>query len=323
MLIDNNQELANALTLDAKLGVVVATRAPRVVNPTEAFQKIFLFNAQDTILQFLVNEAAQVIFTGTSQAQIQIFASTYLHFIHVLMMKSSLFGFLLLTTQQQSRNTFVHSFGHHHTNNLLSQRHIRFVSSSLLTMASEKQPQPFVASADPPQDLLQPFKAASFGDLDTLKRLATEEHISMKVVDPDLNGGGFDLLAFAALFGQLDVIKYLIEEHQLDPEKETAHGYKALHSAAVHGHVACIRYLIQEKNQNVNHAIPDGNTPLHFAAKWGFADAVKCLIDEFQANPVAKNNNGQTPYDVADGLWIAKDVSDHAAVRAVLESFQK
>lgn len=74
-------------------------------------------------------------------------------------------------------------------------------------------------------------------------------------------------------------------------------------------HVACessmpnlIRMLLQQPGATLELRDIEGNTPLHVACtsnKPNALDVVKMLVSEFEASVTTKNNQGQTPYDVA------------------------
>ena len=78
----------------------------------------------------------------------------------------------------------------------------------------------------------------------------------------------------------------------------SALGDTPLHEAAQSGNAASCERLIKA-GADVNATDPDyGLTPLHEAARKGYADIVHALLVG-GADPDAKNNNGQTPLDLA------------------------
>ena len=58
------------------------------------------------------------------------------------------------------------------------------------------------------------------------------------------------ILIEASREGQLDIIKYLIDEQCVDPSCRDEDGNTPLHIAALHGQLEVVRYLIAEKRCN-------------------------------------------------------------------------
>jgi hypothetical protein len=112
-----------------------------------------------------------------------------------------------------------------------------------------------------PGDALE--RAVAQGNLEeTRKRLGNARRINARQGE-----GGSTLLSTAALHGQLDIAKYLLE-----------------------------------RGAKVDATNNDGNTPLHVAAFLCRTEIVQLLLDK--GSPVTqKNNRGETPVDVVSGDW--------------------
>ena len=63
-----------------------------------------------------------------------------------------------------------------------------------------------------------------------------------------------------------------------DPHAKDAKGQNALHYAAAEGRDSVLKYLIDEKELDVNTANAAGYTPLHIAVKKGMDSSVQLLI---------------------------------------------
>ena len=80
-------------------------------------------------------------------------------------------------------------------------------------------------------------------------------------------------LMLAALRGQIELVKKLVERHA-DINKT---GWTPLHYAATGGHVPVIEYLL-DHSADIDAESPNGTTPLMMAAMYGSPEAVKHLI---------------------------------------------
>jgi ankyrin repeat protein len=133
--------------------------------------------------------------------------------------------------------------------------------------------------------------AAKSGNLDLVKYLIEEKGADFNAPDND----GKIALHFAARWAKLDVVKYLIEEKGADFNAPDNDGKIALHFAAESGELDLVKYLIEEKGADFNTPDNDGETPLHSAASWGTLDVVKYLIEEKGADFNALDKCGKTP----------------------------
>jgi ankyrin repeat protein len=78
---------------------------------------------------------------------------------------------------------------------------------------------------------------------------------------------GHTALSYAAMFGHLEIVKWLVEEKEMQATIKNDAGRTALHDVACCGQVKVLKYLIQEREVDVNIKGEDGSAPLHYAAK--------------------------------------------------------
>ena len=72
-------------------------------------------------------------------------------------------------------------------------------------------------------------------------------------------------LHFASQSGNLDVIKYFIDEQHIDPSCQDGNNDTPLHVAALSGQLVVVKYLITEKHCNPLCKGKASKTPLHNA----------------------------------------------------------
>ena len=99
---------------------------------------------------------------------------------------------------------------------------------------------------------------------------------------------------------QLDAIKYLCEDLKLNPEQRDGDGHTALQTAVLAGNLEIVKYLIEE--QHANTQVIDqrgGYTLLHLAVISGNLDVVQYIMDHTQVDPEAKDNQGRTAMELA------------------------
>ena len=108
---------------------------------------------------------------------------------------------------------------------------------------------------------------------------------------------GHFILMFSALRGYPELMKFLIEEKKLNPNKLTSDSDAPIHPAAWVGNLEVIKYLVK-KRADINLQDRIGNTPLHFAAQKGKIRVVKFLMEK-RALINKLNKKGKTPLDLA------------------------
>lgn len=95
-------------------------------------------------------------------------------------------------------------------------------------------------------------------------------------VEVDISVISLTLLHKASYLGNLEIVKYLVEQgsdinHIFDETLATP-----LHYAASNNKLDVVKYLI-EKGANVNHKDKDGNTPIEVAIRYGHTDTIEYL----------------------------------------------
>ena len=94
---------------------------------------------------------------------------------------------------------------------------------------------------------------------------------------------------------QLDAIKYLCEDLKLNPEQRDGDGHTALQTAVLAGNLEIVKYLIEE--QHANTQVIDqrgGYTLLHLAVISGNLDVVQYIMNHTQVDPEAKDKQNRT-----------------------------
>jgi hypothetical protein len=134
------------------------------------------------------------------------------------------------------------------------------------------------------------------GNLDVVKYLIEEKRADVKAFTlQDLLS--FDTpLHYACYGGNLDVVKYLVEEKGADMEKQNLYDETPFHYACWHENLDIVKYLV-EHGADMEAKNNDNDTALHIACR-GKLDLVKYLV-EHGADMGARRNCDETPIDIA------------------------
>lgn len=131
--------------------------------------------------------------------------------------------------------------------------------------------------------------AAVFGQVEMVKFLTLEEKCDHFARDSN----DMTTLHYAAQSGQVNIVKYLAEELKCDP---TIPG--VIHLAAQAGELKMVKYLVQEQTCNFE-TFYCGKMPIHYAARNGKVNVVKYFVEELKCDPMVTATDQNTPLDYA------------------------
>ena len=121
------------------------------------------------------------------------------------------------------------------------------------------------------------FQISARGDLKKVKELIEE-----KQFDPLQKKGKFgaNALHYSARYGQLGVLRYIIEERGCSPASQDNRAWTPLHYAALGKHLDIVHYLVAEQQMDPLCCDDTGTTPLHTASEGGDINVVRYLVNE-------------------------------------------
>ncbi len=120
-------------------------------------------------------------------------------------------------------------------------------------------------------------------------------------IDPNMTGKYENtLLHSASDMGLLDIVKYLIETCHCDPMATNSYSHTPLHQAAMSGKLEVVKYFIENLNLSPNVRGQNGETLLHMASAGGHLDVIQYLIEFQHCNPMITDNFNQMPLDLAE-----------------------
>ncbi len=100
---------------------------------------------------------------------------------------------------------------------------------------------------------------------------------------------------FAARFGKLECLEWLVTRSGVSPNAVSRNGATAAHDAAAMGHVGCLQYLLKSTKCSVHDTTSEGATVLHMACRFGRLDVVKWLMEFTDCTSGEKGANNVTP----------------------------
>jgi len=175
---------------------------------------------------------------------------------------------------------------------LLDSRNERGVSAVLAACYSGRQEvRDFLIAEGASLELAE---AAASGRLPRVKELVEAEPAAARGSSPD----GFPVMALAAAFGHLEVVRYLLDKGaEVNAVASNGSGYTALTGAVAGGHLEIARFLA-EHGAHVNYRYARGYSPLLTAAANGHLEIVKMLVAN-RADLEARSDDGKTALDFA------------------------
>lgn len=122
--------------------------------------------------------------------------------------------------------------------------------------------------------VLQLHDAAAVGDLARVRELLANSSAQSNTYSPD----GFPVVALAAVFGNLEVVRHLASHGaNINSVATNATGYTALTGAVASGHTVIVDWLVRH-GANPNYRYATGYSPLLTAAANGHLEIVKLLL---------------------------------------------
>lgn len=137
-----------------------------------------------------------------------------------------------------------------------------------------------------------------------LKRMHSKYDIDFSYKDEH----GHSAFSNAAIGGNLDIVRWLVEKCGVNPKKHARGRDNALVLATHSGKLDVIRCLIEEYGFDVNSKATKGNTPLLSVSDYTEIELIQYLV-EHGADVNAKNNEGDTPLlNACRNKWTIKTV---------------
>jgi uncharacterized protein len=155
---------------------------------------------------------------------------------------------------------------------------------------------------------LQIHEAVAVGNVDRVKQFVEKDSSIARSFSPD----GFPVVALAAVFGYLEIARYLAAQGaDINAPATNGSGYNALTGAVANGHTEIVKWLL-ETGADPNYRYGPGYSPLLTAAANGHLEIVK-LVLAHGADLRAVTNDGRS------ALALASE-RNHPAVAEHLQS---
>lgn len=159
--------------------------------------------------------------------------------------------------------------------------------------------------------VLELHEAAACGDLARARGLVENNASLAASYSPD----GFPCVALAAVFGNLEVAKYLhTKGADVNAIATNGSGYNALTGAVASGHTEIVKWLL-ENGAQPNYEYANGYTPLLTAAANGHLEILK-LLQAHGADLHAKTSDGKNALAYAEERKHA-EVADYLRAQGV------
>lgn len=92
----------------------------------------------------------------------------------------------------------------------------------------------------------------------------------------------------------MNIVKWLIEERNLDVNGKDSGARTALHHAVRHQRLEVVEWLVEKGNADVDEKDQDGRTALHYSVMFGHFEILYWLFDGNNVDVNAKDNAGWT-----------------------------
>jgi ankyrin repeat protein len=108
-----------------------------------------------------------------------------------------------------------------------------------------------------------------------------------------------DDLIIKSFEGNLNVVRDLLLAGAHVNAQRDCDGATALLAASCNGHVEIVKFLLQQNNIDVNIQRKNGGTALYMASRGGHLDVVRALLQHNKVDVNAERDDGTTALDVA------------------------
>jgi len=143
--------------------------------------------------------------------------------------------------------------------------------------------------------VLELHEAAAAGDLARVKQLVEKDAALARSYSPD----GFPVVALAAVFGNLEITKYLhAKGADINAAATNGSGYNALSGAVTSGHSEIVKWLL-ENGAEPNYRYSNDYSPLLNAAANGHLEILK-LLQARGADLHARTSDGKNALAYAE-----------------------
>ncbi|XAR60528.1 hypothetical protein NMG60_11033945 [Bertholletia excelsa] len=140
------------------------------------------------------------------------------------------------------------------------------------------------------------YVAAEFGHVDLVRKMI--EFHDLGVASTKARNG-LDALHIAAKQGDLEMVKVLMEGHPALSMTVDLTNTTALHTAATQGHIEVVKFFLESEISLAAIAKSNGKTVLHSAARNGHVEVVKAILEKEPAIAARNDKKGQTALHMA------------------------
>ncbi|XP_075461093.1 espin [Ascaphus truei] len=139
------------------------------------------------------------------------------------------------------------------------------------------------------------LQAARQGDMDTLRSLHTEGQLQPGLKDPMEASP----VHHAARGGKLSCLRYLVDEAGLDGNCRARNGATPAHDAAATGNLSCLQWLLTQGGCDFEDKDNSGATILHLAARFGHHEITGWLLRFGTNDAMVTTDTGALPVHYA------------------------
>ncbi len=102
-----------------------------------------------------------------------------------------------------------------------------------------------------------------------------------------------------ALNGHVEIVKFLFETYNVNPDPKNINGNTPLHVAALNGRTELVRFLVEEHNADITCTNNKEETPLHLAIRGNHVAVVKYLTTQCKEALHCKDKQRFSDFDMA------------------------